>query len=96
MALSNAELERIKAELGYNVLTIGALPYVGFSQMFTNVVQAYMSSGASTTSSTAVTAATTATPATLTLASGTGFTATSGGETPSGPRCSAPPRSRRA
>lgn len=73
MSLLDSELERIKAELGYNVLTIGALPYVGFSQMFTNVVQAYMSTGATTTSSTSVTAATTATPATLTLASGTGF-----------------------
>ncbi len=73
MALLDSELERIKGELGYNVLTIGALPYVGFSQMFTNVVQAYMSTGASTTSSTAVTAATSPTPATLTLTSGTGF-----------------------
>ena len=73
MAILDSELERIKGELGYNVLTIGALPYVGFSQMFTNVVQAYMSTGASTTSSTAVTAATSPTPATLTLASGTGF-----------------------
>ena len=75
MAILDSELERIKAELGYNVLTIGALPYVGFSQMFTNVVQAYMSTGASTTSSTAVTAATSPTPATLLLTSGTNFAA---------------------
>lgn len=75
MALLDSELERIKAELGYNTLTIGALPYVGFSQLFTNVVQAYMSSGATTTSTTSVTAATTPTPVSLTLGSATGFAA---------------------
>lgn len=73
MSILDSELERIKAELGYNVLTIGALPYVGFSQMFTNVIQTYMSSGASTTSSTTVAAAASPTPATLVLTSGTNF-----------------------
>lgn len=73
MSLLDSEVERIKAELGYNVLTIGALPYVGFSQLFANVLQPYTSAGASTTSSTTVAAATSPTPATLTLASGTGF-----------------------
>jgi len=73
MALLDSELERIKAELGYNVLTVGALPYVGHSSLFSAVIQPYMGAGASTTSSTTVAAATSPTPATLTLASGTGF-----------------------
>jgi N-formylglutamate amidohydrolase len=75
VALLASELERIKAELGYNVLTIGALPYVGHSQLFDSVVQPYLSAGASTTSSTSVTAASSATPVALTLASATGFSA---------------------
>jgi hypothetical protein len=45
MSLLDSEVERIKAELGYNVLTIGALPYVGFSQLFANVLQPYTSAG---------------------------------------------------
>lgn len=73
MALSDAEVMRIKAELGYNVLTIGALPYVGYTALFDQIIQPYMQAGAATTSTTTVAAATTATPATLTLASGTGF-----------------------
>lgn len=73
MSLLDSEVARIQAELGYHVLTIGALPYVGFSQLFANVLQPYTSAGASTTSSTTVAAATSPTPATLTLASGTGF-----------------------
>ncbi len=73
MALSDSEVMRIKAELGYNVLTIGALPYIGFTALFDQIIQPYMQGGASTTSSTTVTAATSATPVTLTLASGTGF-----------------------
>jgi hypothetical protein len=73
VSLLDSEVEAIKAELGYNILTIGALPYVGHSQLFSAVVQPYMGAGASTTSSTAVTAATAPTPVTLTLASATGF-----------------------
>ena len=75
MALTTAEIQRIKAELGYNLLEIGAVPYVGITQLFEQVVQPYLATGTNTTSSTAVTAATTATPATLALASATGFTA---------------------
>jgi len=73
MALLASELERVKAELGYNVLTIGALPYVGHSQLFDDVVLPYLSAGATTSSSTTVTAASSVTPVTLTLASATGF-----------------------
>lgn len=75
MALLDSEVQRIKAELGYNLLTIGAVPYVGVTQLFEQIIQPYMTSGAITTSSTTVAAATTATPATLTLVSATGFAA---------------------
>ncbi len=75
MALTDNELSRIKAELGYNVLDVGALPYIGHSELFEQVIQPYLATGTNTTSSTTVTAATTATPATLTLASASGFAA---------------------
>lgn len=75
MALSDSEVAVIKAELGYNQLTIGALPYVDYTALFDEVVQPRMGEGASTTSSTVVTAASTPTPVNLTLTSATGFTA---------------------
>lgn len=75
MALTDSEVARIKAELGYNLLGIGAVPYVGVTQLFEQVIQPYLTGGVATTSATTVAAATTATPATLTLASATGFTA---------------------
>lgn len=75
MALTTSELRRIKSELGYNVLASGAEPYIGVHAVFEQVVQTYMTAGASTTSSTAVTAASAPTPVTLTLASATGFAA---------------------
>lgn len=74
MALLDSEIRRIKYELGYNVLTVGAEPYIGVHAIFDQVIATYMSSGASTTSTTAVTAATTPTPIALTLASATDFT----------------------
>jgi len=73
MALLDRELDRIKYELGYNVLSAGAEPYINVTAIFGTVIQDNMNSGAITTSSTAVSAASTATPATLTLASATGF-----------------------
>lgn len=75
MALLDSEVARIKAELGYNVLTVGAEPYIGTASMFTQVIQPYVQSGASTVSSTSVTAASAPTPVTLTLTSATGFEA---------------------
>lgn len=69
-----SEIWRIKAELGYNLLTIGAEPYIGFVSIFDQVIQPYMSAGATTTSSTVIAATTDPTPSTLVLASGTGFT----------------------
>lgn len=73
MALLASELQRIKFELGYNVLAVGAEPYVGVTQLFEQVIQPHTLSGAATTSTTAVTAATTPTARVLTLADATGF-----------------------
>ena len=75
MALTTAEVTRLRAELGYNVLGIGAEPYIGITSIFDAVIQPYVLAGASTTSTTSVTAATTPTPSALTLASATGFAA---------------------
>ena len=76
MALSDAEVARIKYELGYNVLAAGAEPYIGgVVAVFNQVIQTYMTSGVATTSSTLVAATTSPTPVTLTLSSATGFTA---------------------
>lgn len=74
MSLTDAELMRIRYELGFNLLETSAVPYIGVTQIFEQVIQPYLASGTNTTSTTAVTAATTATPATLTLASASGFT----------------------
>src|SRR5215471_2659866 len=75
MALLDAELNRIRYELGYPGLSVLAEPYIGIAAVFTRIVQPYLLSGASSTSSTAVTAATAPTLVTLTLASATGFDA---------------------
>lgn len=74
MALTDAELARLKAELGYNLIGI-AQPYINVVAIFEGVIQPYLGSGASTTSATAVTATTPPSPAAvaLTLASATGF-----------------------
>ena len=75
MALLDSEVNRIRYELGYPLLTTGAEPWIGIAAAFDTVIQPYLRAGAATTSSTAVTAATTPTPVALTLASGTGFAA---------------------
>lgn len=75
MALLDSEIARIKFELGFNLLSIGAEPMIGIARVFEQVIQPYMTAGASTTSSTAVAVATTPTLATLTLAAATGFAA---------------------
>lgn len=77
MSLTDSEVSRCKFETGQNLLTIGAIPYIGITQLWEQVIQPYTNSGAATTSDTTVAAATTATPATLTLASATGFAALS-------------------
>lgn len=73
MALLTSELQRIKYELGYPVLTGLAEPYIETTAIFEQVVLPYLQAGASTTSSTAVSATSGPTPVTITLASGTGF-----------------------
>lgn len=74
MALSASEVARIKAELGYNVLAVGAEPYVSIVALFESVIAPYTLTGAATTSATAVAATSTPTPTTITLADATGFT----------------------
>lgn len=58
MALLTSELERIKFELGYNLLTLSALPYAidGITQIFEQVVGPYLQAGELNYSTTAVTA----------------------------------------
>lgn len=75
MGLTDAEVQRCKYELGYNLLAVGAEPYIGFVVAFDQVIKPYTLSGAATTSSTPVTAASTPTPQTLSIASATGFAA---------------------
>lgn len=74
MALLDSEILRIKAELGFNLLTINSEPWIGHTAIFEQVVQPFMTAGAKTTSSTSVTAAFEPTPVTLVLTSPTGFT----------------------
>lgn len=75
MALLDSEIQRIKFELGYNLLNIGAVPYVQHMFVFEQVIQPHLLGGAVTESSTPVTASVPAvpTPVTLTLADATGF-----------------------
>lgn len=68
MALLDSEVYRIKYELGFNVLGIGAEPYIGIHAVFNQVIQQYMTGGATTTSATVVTAAPALTPVSIVLA----------------------------
>ena len=54
MPLTTGELDRIRAELGANLLDIGAEPYIGVQAVFSQVIAPYLREGADTTSSTAV------------------------------------------
>ncbi len=74
MSLLDSEVARIKAELGYPLLSNSAEPWISTVAVFEQVIQPYLTAGASTTSTTTVTAASAPTPVTLTLASATGFT----------------------
>lgn len=71
--LAQSELQRIKHELGFNQLTVGAVPYVQITQYFEQIVQPQLQADALTTSATAVTASPTPAAVALTLASATGF-----------------------
>ncbi|MFA5186327.1 MAG: hypothetical protein WC551_07630 [Patescibacteria group bacterium] len=67
MALLESELELIRWELGWNALSVGAIPYIGIAAIFEKVVQPYLLSGLITYSSTQVVAADTPTVVALTL-----------------------------
>lgn len=73
MALLTSEIERIRDELGYNVLGVGAEPYISYVAVFDQVIAIYLEAGATTTSATAVTAATPPALVSITVASATGF-----------------------
>lgn len=75
MALTDAEIQRIRYELGYPNLDTAAEPYIGIVAVFTQVIQPYTLGGAATTSATPVTAASTPTPQSLVLNDATGITA---------------------
>jgi hypothetical protein len=70
MALLDSEIARIKAELGYSLLSIST-PYANVTAIFELIIQPYLTGGAVTSSATTVTAGALST---ITLASGTGFT----------------------
>ncbi len=73
MALTNSEVARIKAELGFNLMSSAAAPFANIYSYFEQIVQVYLNDGTQTTSATAVTAASAPTPVTIVLASATGF-----------------------
>lgn len=75
MSLSDSEISRLKFELGYHVLTTGAGPYIGWVNLFDQIVAPNLPAGAATTSATAVTAASTPTLVTIVLTLATGFAA---------------------
>lgn len=77
MALLAAEVARLKYELGFNVLAVGAEPYISITSLFEQVIQPYVTAGATTTSTTSFTPDTVGEfePVTLTIASATGFDA---------------------
>lgn len=68
MPFTDSELQRVKLELGYNLLEIGAEPFIGHSALF-DVVQENLPDEVATTATGTVAAG----YATITLASATGF-----------------------
>lgn len=72
MALLDSEVARIKAELGYSLLSQGQV-YIGTAAIFEQVIQVYLGAGATTTSATDITGD--GTPKSITLTSATGFAA---------------------
>lgn len=72
-SLLDSEVARIKAELGFNLLSVGAEPYVGITRYFEQVAIPNLNTAAVTTSATTVMAAGTPTAVDLTLAAATGF-----------------------
>ena len=73
MAILDSELDRIRFETGWNLLAVGAEPYIGVAAIFDRVIQPNMRTGALTSSATAVTDSNLSKPFAITLASGIGF-----------------------
>ena len=65
MALLTSEITRIKAELGYPLLSNSAEPFVGIVAIFEQVIQPYTLAGAATTSATGESSASPSNTATL-------------------------------
>lgn len=75
MALLDSEIQRIRYELGFNVMGVDAEPYLTYFGSLNRVISLYLNAGPKTTSSTSVVAASTPTQRTLVLADATGFDA---------------------
>lgn len=75
MALLPSEVQRIRYELGYNTLGVGAEPYIAYVAIFDQVIAKYLNAGATTTSSTTVAPVGASEPVTLDLADAAGFAA---------------------
>lgn len=73
MALTDAELQRIRFELGVPNFDLAAEPYIGVAAFFSQVMQPFLLSGAATTSTTVLDTLVAPVPVTLTLASAAGF-----------------------
>ncbi len=73
--LLDSEIARIKHELGFPLLDVGAEPYIAHVALFEQVIKPYLSGGAATTSSTSVSASAAPSPVALTLASVAGVSA---------------------
>lgn len=56
MALTASELWRVRAELGYNTITVDAATYISYVAVFETILSQFVSTGAATTSSTSVAA----------------------------------------
>lgn len=73
MALLASEIARIKVELGYNVMGNGAAPWIDIHFIFEQIIQPFLTSGASTFSTTDVVG--TGEPVSIYLEDITGFSA---------------------
>lgn len=73
MALLDSEVVRIRAEMGFHVLTVSAEPYISYVSIFDQIIQPYTQAGAKTTSATAVEITAAPEQKTVVLASATGF-----------------------
>lgn len=75
MAFTDSEIARMRVELGYNVMSNSAVPYIQITNVFDQVIAQYALSDVSTTSVTTVSEPSAPTPATIVVASATGISA---------------------